>query len=100
MLAVWRGGRRSSAGAREPGNEPSAYSPRPGWTQLSGGGKTHTSDQTKWKRTKSPFTSHQGSGRTLDSLIGFHPLCVHGGKTVLSLLFFSLEPVLSGSGRV
>lgn len=39
MLASWTGGRCSSAGARGPGSEPSAYSPRPGWTRLSGGEK-------------------------------------------------------------
>lgn len=35
MLAAWRGGKRSSAGARELGNVPSAYSPHPGSTPLS-----------------------------------------------------------------
>lgn len=35
MLAAWRGGKRSSADARELGNVPSAYSPHPGSTPLS-----------------------------------------------------------------
>ena len=34
MLAVWRGGKCSSAGARELGNVLSAYSPHPGQTPL------------------------------------------------------------------
>lgn len=56
MLAVWRGGKRSSAGARELGNVLSAYSPHPGWTPLSererdGAGQKRNS-KSKWTTRK------------------------------------------------
>lgn len=95
MLAVWRGGRRSSAGARGPGNEPSAYSPRPGWTRLSGGGQTHRIRQSG-KEQKAPSHLIKASGELWILLQVF----ISSVSTVELFSLFFLEPVLSTSGTV
>lgn len=86
MLAVWRGGRRSSAGAREPGNEPSAYSPRPGWTRLGGGEETHRIRQSG-KEQKTPSHLIKASGELWILLQVFIPSVSTVEKRFL--LFFS-----------
>lgn len=47
MLAAWKGGTHSSAGAREIGNVMSAYSPHPGLTPLSEREREEEKDQVR-----------------------------------------------------